>query len=235
MGGIHPRVKKIVGTRLAKAARAIAYGDKTQIWTGPVLEGCKVTGGEITLTFNAEKLLDDAVMVLQSTTDAIGLAGNAETFSWDATLLSLLQKLGPESPMEVQLNGGTAGRDLDDGLWLPVSLRPKCTPSGGDNPQPGSRMCSQNRSTGAMLPGWNTVTVPIGGLGAAAANLTGIRYAWSENPCCPSVNRFMIPCPPNSCPIQTANSTLPAVPFWATIKAGQCDWISTKGPPPIAA
>lgn len=57
------------------------------------------------------------------------------------------------------------------------------------------------------------------------------RYAWSENPCCPSVNRAMIPCPPNSCPIQAANSTLPAVPFWATIINGQCAWISTQGPP----
>ena len=36
MGGIHPRVKKIVGTRLAKAARAAAYGDSKQIWSGLV-------------------------------------------------------------------------------------------------------------------------------------------------------------------------------------------------------
>lgn len=230
MGGIHPRVKKIVGIRLAKAARAIAYKDTKQIWTGPVLTSCKVMGGSIQLTFDADKLMDDAVMVLQHTENAIGLAGNAETYTWDATLLSLLQKLGPESPMEIQLNGKTTGA-MDDGLWLPVSLQAKCTPSGGDNDQPGSQMCSQNRTTGERLEGWNTVTALIGGLGSATANITGIRYAWSENPCCPSVNRFMIPCPPNSCPIQTHNSTLPAVPFWATIVNGSCDWISTQGPP----
>jgi hypothetical protein len=37
MGGIHPRVKKIVGTRLGLAARAIVYGDDKVVWTGPVL------------------------------------------------------------------------------------------------------------------------------------------------------------------------------------------------------
>jgi|EP01047_Picozoa_sp_COSAG01_P016978 hypothetical protein len=29
-----------------------------------------------------------------------------------------------------------------------------------------------------------------------------------------------------------ASSSLPAVPFWASIKAGKCEWISTQGPPP---
>ena len=55
--------------------------------------------------------------------------------------------------------------------------------------------------------------------------------AWAGNPCCPSVNRFAIPCPPNSCPIQTWNSTLPAVPFWASIdsRSGNCTWVSTEG------
>ena len=48
---------------------------------------------------------------------------------------------------------------------------------------------------------------------------TGVRYAWAENPCCggqpPSSN--VLPCPVNSCPISTYNSTLPAVPFSATL------------------
>ena len=48
---------------------------------------------------------------------------------------------------------------------------------------------------------------------------TGVRYAWAENPCCggllPSGN--ILPCPVNSCPISTYNSTLPAVPFSASL------------------
>ena len=31
MGSIHPRVKKVVGMRLAQAARAIAYGDSDML------------------------------------------------------------------------------------------------------------------------------------------------------------------------------------------------------------
>lgn len=63
MGGIHPRVKKIVGMRLAKAARAVAYGDKSVGWTGPVLESCVIKGSEIELIFDPTKLAGDAIMV----------------------------------------------------------------------------------------------------------------------------------------------------------------------------
>lgn len=48
---------------------------------------------------------------------------------------------------------------------------------------------------------------------------TGVRYAWAEHSCCggqpPSDN--ILPCPVNSCPISTYNSTLPAVPFSAKL------------------
>lgn len=227
MGGIHPRVKKIVGTRLAKAARAIAYGDKKQIWSGPILESCVVQGGSIQLTFQEDKLLDDTIMVLQDTVSQVDVGG---AWQWTPDMLQLVSQMMPQSPMEVQLNGNTTGT-LDDGVWVPVGLHPKCNPTGRDSPSPGQGECSLNTTTGAKLPGWNIVTVDVGSFRNAMANITGIRYAWSENPCCPNVNRGMIPCPPNSCPIQTFNSTLPAVPFWATIVGSKCEWISTHGPP----
>ena len=42
-GGIHPRVKRIVGERLAVAARKVAYADDKVVWTGPVLRSCAVS------------------------------------------------------------------------------------------------------------------------------------------------------------------------------------------------
>jgi hypothetical protein len=48
--------------------------------------------------------------------------------------------------------------------------------------------------------------------------ITGVRYAWSENPCCGgNLGTNILPCPVNSCPISTVNSSLPAVPFSAKI------------------
>ena len=28
--------------------------------------------------------------------------------------------------------------------------------------------------------------------------ITGVRYAWSASPCCPTIDRDSMPCPPNS-------------------------------------
>lgn len=48
--------------------------------------------------------------------------------------------------------------------------------------------------------------------------ITGVRYAWSESPCGGgNTQTGVLPFPVNSCPISTWNSTLPAVPFSASI------------------
>ena len=48
--------------------------------------------------------------------------------------------------------------------------------------------------------------------------LTGVRYAWGEWPCCGgNLDTSAVPCPVNSCPISTYNSTLPAAPFTAEL------------------
>lgn len=198
------------------------------MWTGPVLVACSIVANDgLILKFDRSLLKDDAIMVLDQTTRAIPFTDDLG-IRLDPAILPLLQQLGPESPMEVQLNGSNG--NFTDGVWLPVKIEPKCAPIGADHPQPATAGCSWNYTTSERTPGWDEVVIRLGGLSRQLLpNITGIRYAWSENPCCPSMNRQVIPCPPNSCPIQTYNSTMPAVPFWATInKNGQCDWISTQ-------
>ena len=63
MGGIHPRVKKLVGERLAKAARALVYKDTDMVWTGPVLSSCALNGNTLVLSFDQSMLKDDTIMV----------------------------------------------------------------------------------------------------------------------------------------------------------------------------
>ena len=48
---IHPRKKQPVGSRLALAARRLAYGDKDLVAFGPEYEKMKVDGDKVTLSF----------------------------------------------------------------------------------------------------------------------------------------------------------------------------------------
>ena len=68
-----------------------------------------------------------------------------------------------------------------------------------------------------------SVTLDISGYYSNGMHtLEGIRYAWSDNPCCGNLNQGDHPCPMNMCPFQTSKSRLPAVPFWAEIVDGKC-------------
>jgi hypothetical protein len=126
MGGLHPRVKRIVGERLAAAARALVYNDKSVAWTGPVLRSCGVKGDEIDLYFDATLLGDDTVMVVQPTDSGFGWADNgvynkmvtAGGGANNLELAMLAMSLGPESPLEIQLNGC----DNRPGYQLPLTF-----------------------------------------------------------------------------------------------------------------
>ncbi|TDF91823.1 sialate O-acetylesterase [Paenibacillus piri] len=49
---VHPRNKKDVGTRLALAARKVAYGDEAVVASGPMLRSAKIDGNRIILSFD---------------------------------------------------------------------------------------------------------------------------------------------------------------------------------------
>lgn len=61
--GIHPRLKRPVGLRLALGAMATSYGAEGPV-TGPTISGCTLSGRKMTVTFNAT-LLKTAKLAVQ--------------------------------------------------------------------------------------------------------------------------------------------------------------------------
>jgi hypothetical protein len=188
----------------------------------------------IALEFNASLFPGgDALAVRRSAlTSAAPLASMASilTFAQIAEILQKSPALAYTGPLEVQYGGS----NLTDGLWISAELRATCA-DGGNTNQPhgsvtGNKECTQavNSTTGERKAGWNIVSasLPLGNLNASS--ITAVRYAFRDDPCCPGIDRSVVPCPPGSCPIQGYNSTLPAVPFVATIKGGKCTWISSS-------
>jgi hypothetical protein len=62
--------------------------------------------------------------------------------------------------------------------------------------------------------------------GADPAALSGVRYAWGDNPCCaplePAFTAGEVYCPPMGCPLLTEESKEPAVPFQVSVVGGAC-------------
>ena len=80
---------------------------------------------------------------------------------------------------------------------------------------------------------------------ASGGLVTGIRYAWGDNPCCGVNNRTWLPCPPMSCPLLVETHTHahtqggvpdtlpePVVPFLATVVHGGGGGLSCVCDPP---
>ena len=55
MGPIHPRVKKPLTKRLARAANAVAYGAAVAS-SGPTIKGCELQGRELSIRFDTDAL-----------------------------------------------------------------------------------------------------------------------------------------------------------------------------------
>ena len=73
-GNIHPRNKLLLGDRIARAAKVIAYGDVATAFTGPVVTGCSVStgdvggglsfsGGSVAIRFNETLMRGEALRV----------------------------------------------------------------------------------------------------------------------------------------------------------------------------
>ena len=249
--GLHPRVKRQVGERLARAALTQVYGGGGAR-SGPTISGCAVHGRRLSLKFNASLL-------------------NGEK-------LHLRGKRGALSPLQVLVNasqfcrqplmrcpaaGSTAaggcnaavrewwcpdGLGFDGGGFGAVNASLITSSRSANWPRPPSPYdaahevggaCKQ-RVPGACLTSWvsldiarllsaTTAEVDLAPLGGAAP--VAVRYGWGDHAqgprqgCCDDGDPYMRitrPCEPEACPLWSEPSHLPANPFRARILGGRC-------------
>lgn len=199
MSSVHPRTKKYVGDRLAAAAwYGDAYGHMDKPAVGPVLSGCTLSGSTITLTFNTTLLRGETVVMKP----------------WNATMRAsatqvLVNKPFPRAEETANFHLGPKVMDYPPWTYAPIA---------------------------AGAAGSNTIVVDVSAFGdspeAIAAAVTGVRYArWArvDHPvCCGDLDFSLEPCPPNSCPISSSKSDLPAMPFEAEIVGGKCKCLAPQ-------
>ena len=78
MGGIHPRTKLIIATRLAKAAAIVVYGGQGPT-TGPVISGCSLSsdGDTLSVRFNTTLLSAGQKVIVQDYNMTVGANASA--------------------------------------------------------------------------------------------------------------------------------------------------------------
>jgi sialate O-acetylesterase len=99
-GDFHPKNKKDVGKRLALAARANVYGEKSLVWCGPVLRSAEFTDTAAILTFDH---VGSGLEFRDRRPQGFALAGRDRKFAWaDATIEGNRITVTPSTPVRPQ-------------------------------------------------------------------------------------------------------------------------------------
>ena len=91
-GNIHPRNKLLLGDRIARAAKALVYGDQKLAFTGPVVSGCVSSTSKVTFTFNESLFRGEALRVKVKRGFEVR---SAATGNW--TFVPIISQLGVQS------------------------------------------------------------------------------------------------------------------------------------------
>jgi len=218
MGGIHPRSKKPVGDRLARAMFNTVYGG-SGAFTGPTISSCSVSGASLTISFNTTLLRGDT-LALQS------LAGGSQLYVQTNASLFCME------PMCV-INA-TSGNCA---FWDPTNPRkgsayycPTWAGGDGSTVYPGGVLDSGWQGMfNFTASGTSSILVDLAPLNGVPP--TAFRYAWGAvGNCCDNSD-------PNlyvkygciaQCPIMSS-SGLPANPFAAKITpSGTCECVAPQ-------
>eukprot|EP01060_Flectonema_neradi_P011037 TRINITY_DN180_c0_g1_i1.p1 TRINITY_DN180_c0_g1~~TRINITY_DN180_c0_g1_i1.p1 ORF type:complete len:608 (+),score=158.57 TRINITY_DN180_c0_g1_i1:43-1866(+) len=206
MGPIHPRDKLPVGQRLAQACYGTVYEPNKAPVRGPIISGCNVQNGKLTVNFNKQLLGTDTVTVgdYQRHNNASFLQ-----VLTNSTLFCLQTAAGPT-------RSDTLCRDNGDGKAV---LFPG-VPSGD----------FQSLTTWPMVNIDSASSSSITADVSAFGEIFGIRYAFFNSgygDCCGLNDPTSDPCPLASCPLKSSNG-LPATPFIARVKDGKCECLSPQ-------
>jgi len=222
MGPIHPRWKKPVGVRLAKAALAIAYNKASAI-TGPTLSGCTKQESKLILTFNKTLLGANGGIEIQPQSQWGGgsmVDVLVNKSAWCVQIKSLGKKVPPECWDDGFGNTVAPGPAYD----IEYAAKPPCTKSHCPPPTNNSFAWMPVDIAAGTTP--NTIVVDLTlSDGVALA----VRYAFiGGGDCCVGRPPTFAPCNVASCPLMGSGdlAPFPTNPFEAQITtAGKCKCI----------
>jgi hypothetical protein len=198
MGPIHPRDKKPVGDRLARACARTVYS-KPGAFTGPTITGCALSADKksIVVKFNASLLAGDTLEVRDYTktnTSQMSVLVNQKKFCFQSASSG---KRGSAYCMDDGFGNFNSTGAVDEKVdWAPVDIKLGTAP--------------------------NTLEVDLARSPGGAA--FGLRYGWQGGGDCCAEQQSDGPffCEPGSCPLVAKAARLPANPFMAKIVDGKC-------------
>ncbi|KAL1498529.1 hypothetical protein AB1Y20_013850 [Prymnesium parvum] len=231
--GLHPRLKRPVGERLAAAALRQVYGHTEGAFTGPTLAGCTRRRDRLVLRFNASLLRGERVRVLNYTRASSagwsGLEGLAARHN--ASFCVQPMQRCPASAAQCHRTRRTwfcprhMGPDYDVPALAAEGLADFTPITGFFN-------LAAMPVDDAFEPFWVPLHIRARGRDEVVVDLSplqgdapyAIRYAWSDRLLCDTdaarLNRK--PCPAEQAPIQGSGG-LPANPFLARFRGDRCE------------
>ena len=214
MGYLHPRSKDTMARRLSEQAFATIYDTANAsdaLTTGPVISGCSVAGSSLVLSFDADRLKGNAVVVSKPpVARPMDLAlENTATYVLVNQSLDMAWLEANHHNNEGYDGPYAGGKEMNVRGW--VAVMPSAGPAA-------NQVTLDLTPLGGLTPTAVRYGVGAGGWGSLVPNFSGCGRL-----CCgPYVDCRNEPCPPNSCPIKAGPGELPAVPFVAQILAGKC-------------
>ena len=199
---IHPRPKKPLAERLARAALAQHYYNSASTAAARTATNTNGNGSDVGMTSDGFNGFSHPVPVLAG----CSVSGN--------TLIVTVGGLGSDVLGSATYNASQAGASAMEVQTISSSSSQNGNGKGGGN-YSWTFVDLQRVSANVVA-----VSFPPGV--TDASNVIGLRYAWGDNPCCGDSDHTLYPCPPMSCPLLSAQVKEPVVPFQARVVQGRC-------------